>query len=357
MRVRSPGTFRLRQVVFRSLTAAFALGAALVMASSARAQNAGNQAAAEALFDQGKAEMAAERYAAACPKFFESNRLDEGIGTSLWLADCYEKNGQTASAWAEFREAAALAVKSGDPREKVARERSQSLERKLARLVLIVPTASRLPGLRIARDGGEVGLPLWGSSVPADPGRHSVVVSAPDHRPVTLTVEVLPGPGEQALVVPVLADAPPTPAEAVVVAPPAAAVMSPDPVGQPIQRVAAIAAGAVGMVSIALASYFGLHAGAELDDSNADHHCQAHNLCDATGVADRASAQSSAAISTALFVVGGAALAGGGVLWLTTPHGASGPAKAGGTAPTARATRVLPWLDPRGAGVVLGADF
>jgi hypothetical protein len=352
----SPGTPRSRRVVVRSLTAAFVLAGAL-LTSSARAQSAANQAAAEALFDQGKAEMAAERYATACPKFFESNRLDEGIGTSLWLADCYEKNGQTASAWAEFREAAALAVKLGDPREKVARERAQSLERKLARLVLIVPPASRLPGLRVARDGAEVGAPLWGSSLPADPGHHTVVASAPDHRPATLSIDILPGPGEQALVVPTLADAPATPAEAAVVAhaDPGAAPLRPN--GQPIQHVAAIAAGAVGVVSVALASYFGLHASAELDDSNADRHCQAHNLCDATGVADRSSAQASATISTVLFVVGGVALAGGGALWLTTPRDPSAPPKTAATALVVRAAHVLPWLDPRGAGVVLGTEF
>ena len=73
---------------------------ALVVGSHARsvlAQNASDAAAAEALFDQGKAAMAAHRYSDACPKFHESNRLDEGIGTSLWLAECYEKNGQSAS--------------------------------------------------------------------------------------------------------------------------------------------------------------------------------------------------------------------------------------------------------------------
>jgi serine/threonine-protein kinase len=355
MPIRSPGASRSRRLLPRYLTPSLACAAAL-LAPSARAQSAGNQAAAEALFDQGKAEMAAERYATACPKFFESNRLDEGIGTSLWLADCYEKNGQTASAWAEFREAAALAVKSNDPREKVARERAQGLERRLARLVLIVPPAARLKDLHVSRDGAEIGPPLWGSSVPTDPGHHTVVVSAPDHRPVTLTIDILPGPGEQALVIPPLADAPPAPAPAVA-APSALPAEARRPTGQPSQHVAAIAAGAVGVVGVALASYFGLHASAELDDSNADHHCQAHDLCDATGVADRSSAETSATLSTIFFVAAGVALAGGGALWLTTPRDASAPVKTGATAVAARATHVLPWLDPRGAGVVLGTEF
>jgi hypothetical protein len=340
----------------RGTALAFVVAAALD-APSARAQNAGNQAEAEALFDQGKAAMAAQNYPEACPKFFESNRLDEGIGTSLWLAECYEKNGQTASAWAQFREAASLAVKEGDPREKVARERAQTLEKKLARLVVIVPTASRIAGLHVARDGAAVGTPLWGTSVPVDPGHHTLVVSAEEHRPTTLSIDVLPGPGEQALIVPVLADAPPPPP------PPPAPVVAdvvatalPMIAGLPMQRVEAIASGAVGVVSLVVASYFGLHAKAKLDDSNADGHCMAKNLCDATGVADRSSAESAATLSTVFFVVTGAALAGGGVLWFTAPKP---PPMASSSARlfVPSAPRLVPWASPRGAGVVLGAEF
>jgi hypothetical protein len=123
--------------------------------------------------------------------------------------------------------------------------------------------------------------------------------------------------------------------------------------GLPVQRAAAVGAGAVGVASVALASYFGLHAHALLDDSNAGGHCGANNRCDATGVADRSSAESSATLSTVLFVVAGTALAGGGALWLTTPKTAPAPAKTEALA----APRVQPWLDPRGAGVVLGAEF
>ncbi len=332
--------------------------AALAPARAARAQNASNQAAAEALFDQGKAAMAAKNYAVACPKFFESNRLDEGIGTSLWLADCYEKNGQTASAWAQFREAAALAVKTTDPREKVARKRAQALEPRLSRLVLSVPPSARLPGLRVARDGGEVGPPLWGTSVPLDPGRHTVVVSAPDHRPETLSIDIRPGPGEQTLHIPVLAEppSPPPPAGGVAASePPPSSDAAPPPKGMPAQRIAAIGVVAAGVVGVALASYFGIAAKSDLADSNGVGHCSAQNICNPTGVSDRSSAESAATVSTVLFIVGGAALAGGVVLWLTAPHGTAAP-----DAPSHASASIVPWVDPRShgaGGVVLGADF
>ncbi len=331
---------------------ALAIAVAVLHAATALAQNASDQAAAEALFDQGKAAMAAKRYAEACPKFFESNRLDQGIGTSLWLADCYEMNGQTASAWAEFREAAGLAAKSNDPREKVARERAKALEGKLARLVLIVPASSRLPGLHVVRDGRDVGSGLWGAPVPTDPGQHAVVVQAPDYRQKTLTITVVPGPGEQALVIPPLEKLPmgrpsPTAESPGARAAPTRAATSP----LPAQRIAAIAVGGVGVVGLALGSYFGLHAMSELDASNADHHCGAQNRCDPTGIADRSAAQSAATASTVLFVAGAAALAGGVVLWFTTPARTREPASSGAS------TRVTPWVNMHGAGAVLGASF
>jgi len=57
-------------------------------------------AVAEELFDQGRRLSGIGRYAEACAHFANSERLDHGVGTLLNLADCYEKNGQTASAYA-----------------------------------------------------------------------------------------------------------------------------------------------------------------------------------------------------------------------------------------------------------------
>src|SRR4051812_16548065 len=81
----------------------------VLAAVPAFADGATDRPEAEALFDQGRRLLAAGNYAAACPKLEASNRLDPGIGTMLNLGDCYEKNGQTASGWAAFREAAAAA--------------------------------------------------------------------------------------------------------------------------------------------------------------------------------------------------------------------------------------------------------
>src|SRR5262245_18728599 len=63
---------------------------------SARADDS---AAAQALFDQGRKLMESERWAEACPKLEESQRLDPAGGTLLHLALCREHEGRIATAW------------------------------------------------------------------------------------------------------------------------------------------------------------------------------------------------------------------------------------------------------------------
>src|SRR6187431_1087071 len=106
-----------------------ALGLALYAGSAAAQASASDKAAAEALFDQGVRLMKQNGFAEACPKLEESYRIDPAVGTLLYLGECYERVGKTASAWATFREAASLATNSGQPdRARVAAARAQELE-------------------------------------------------------------------------------------------------------------------------------------------------------------------------------------------------------------------------------------
>jgi hypothetical protein len=283
-------------------------------ASDARAQRGNDAAAAEALFAEGKKLMSAGKYSAACPKFAESQRLDPGIGTMLWLAECHAKNGQLASAWAMFKEAEALAVKSNDKRVSIAREEAAKLEPKLSKLVIDVPRSSEIDGLVVKRDGVVVGKPVWGTSLPSDSGPHEISASAPDRKPWKGTVDVPRDGGSARIQIPVLEIAPRPPEPTPFTPPPPARVQ--DPHAGRTQRILGVGLIGIGVAAGVVGGVFGLKAGSKRDESR--DNCNA-NDCNAAGFAARKDALDAAQTSTILFVASGVAVVGGAVLYLTAP--------------------------------------
>lgn len=167
--------------------------------------NASSEAAAESLYVEGEALIAKKSYALACTKFQESQRLDPQLGTLLHLADCFEQNGQVASAWVTFREAVELATKKNDGRDRIAKERARSLEARLPKLTLSVSAdvIADAPDLVVERDGQRMLAPTWGVPIPVDPGKTTITVRARDRAPYTETVE-LKERGREVVVVPKL---------------------------------------------------------------------------------------------------------------------------------------------------------
>ncbi len=295
------------------------LAACIVTPGAASAQSAQDKAAADVLFQQGKKLMQENKLADACPKFAESLRLDTGTGTMLWLADCYERSGKTASAWGQFLEAAETAVKTKDAREKIARERSKQLEPRLVKLQIVVPDAVAAQGIEIKRDGSVLGKPLWGTAVPVDPGGHAIVAHAPGFKTWEGSIETsVEGKTVTVTVPKLVADA--APVDPVVAKP------EPKPGDRGgTQRTLAFVAGGVGVVGVGLGVVFGLSAKSNLDDSNANGHC-VNNHCDAIGFQSRSDSKDAATLSTVAFVVGVVALGAGAALYFTAPKG---PQKAG----------------------------
>jgi len=285
----------------------------------ARAQSgSGNRAAAEALFGEGRALMAKSQFSEACPKFEASQQLDPGLGTLLNLADCYEKLGKTASAWAEYREAIPLARASGSKvRQDLAIERAQALESRLSTLTIRAMAGSDSAALEIRRDGVPVLPAELGSPIPVDPGTHVVEASAPGKRPWTSKLEITKDATKLEVEVPALsADLPASPAAAAALKP--VTEVPPDSGARSgsTQKTTAVVVGAAGVVGLGLGAVFGLLASSEWQD--AKDHCTAYPYgCDAKGLDLHSSAQSKATVSTVAFVAGGAALAAGAVLWFS----------------------------------------
>src|SRR5262245_60483663 len=89
----------------------------------------GDNAVADALFQEGRKAMASGKIADACMKFADSNRIAPRLGTLLNLATCHEAQGKTASAWAEFVEATAASRQANQPeRVAYAEQHARSLE-------------------------------------------------------------------------------------------------------------------------------------------------------------------------------------------------------------------------------------
>jgi len=148
-------------------------------------------AAAEQLFAEARALVAAGDIAKACPKFEASMRLDPALGTRLNLADCYEREGKWTSAWAAFKAAADVARGAKDDRADMAAERAHTLESRLPRLVIRV--AERPAGLVVKRDGRVVDPALFGSPVFVDPGSTRIVAMAPGRTERSVDVVAVEG--------------------------------------------------------------------------------------------------------------------------------------------------------------------
>jgi serine/threonine-protein kinase len=332
-----------------------AAGVLVAILSAARPALAGDgAAAAEVLFSEGKRLAQEGNYAAACPKFEESQRLDAGSGTLYRLGDCYVHLGRTASAWAAFTEVAAASKAANQTaRYEDAKKRADDLVPILPKLVIRVADANRsLSDLTVKRGNVVVGPGQWGSPLPVDPGEVSVEASASGRTTWHGVVTAKSGAASE-IEVPVL-DIDTSP-EAAVAAPgaepsaPAHAEGPPPPSGLGGQRTLAIVAGAAGLVGLGLGSAFGLVSSSRKSD--ADKHCDANNACDDEGLGLRHDAIKAGNIATIGFVAGGVLAATGIVLWITAPRRAATATAPSAAAPRAAGLRAA--VVPRWGGVTL----
>jgi hypothetical protein len=320
----------------KRVSIAIAFAAVCAMPFASFAQSSGDKAAAEVLFNEGKKLLADKQYDAACTKLAESNRLDPGIGTMLHLASCYEKQGKTASAWGQFREAEQIARKEGDKRVDVAKKYADALEPKLSKMTIYVTASADMPGLEIKRDGVPVGKGQWGTPVPVDPGSHTITASAPKKKSWETKSQVPEERGLVTVTVPTLhdepqsapaptttgtGDTPPAPTGTTAsTAPSDGAILGPAPGGETPkpkspQKLIGIGVIALGVVGMGIGSFFGFRAGSLKDESG----CDGNRCADETQANKLRDAASAGNVSTALFIVGGALTVGGIVLFATAP--------------------------------------
>src|SRR6266542_703624 len=191
--------------MLRRISSFAALLGGLLSSTHVRGQDDRTKGTAEALFADGRRLVGSGEYAAACPKFAASQKLDPGVGTSLNLADCYERMGRWASAWAEFRSAASAAHSSGSrERAELAAGRARALEDRLS--YLTITSAAPPAGVVISRDGSPLEPAVLGTPIPVDPGSHTIEAAAAGKRKWSVAVEVGPTASRVTVNVPPLGD-------------------------------------------------------------------------------------------------------------------------------------------------------
>jgi serine/threonine-protein kinase len=277
-------------------------------------------AAAEALFEEGVALSDKGQWPDACRKFEASQSLDVAVGTLLRLADCYERVGRLASAWARFREARSLAQTQAMPdRERIAALRAEALDAKLARLTIKVP-ASIPAGFEVTMDDTPVPRASWGSALPVDAGTANVTASAPGYLPFQRRVTVPEAGGARLIVIiPPLEAKPPAPAPRVEPRPehkprPRAATRDDANAGYGARAIG-VTFGVVGGVGLATGGALAV-AASRRNEKSLDHCPAGPRLCTARGVQLRDEAATLADLATVSTAVGGGLLATGVVVYL-----------------------------------------
>lgn len=280
---------------------------AVVSTARAETPSSADVARAEGLFQSGRELMREGRFAEACPKLEESQRLDPAPGTRLNLADCWESAGRTASAQREFLQVAQSAATMGEKeRAAIANNRAKQLETKLTKLTVLVPAAARLPGLQLFRNATLVPEAEWGEARAVDPGAFVIEARAPGRRTFKSAFTLQNDAATHTLTIPTLV------AEGGTTAGSTADAVATR--GLWLQR-GGIGLAGLGAVGLALGTVFGVRA-VSLYHQSQNEGCDERDACPAAALKTRHSAVQSGDASTVSFVVGGILLAGGAGLYV-----------------------------------------
>jgi hypothetical protein len=299
-----------------------------------------DKVAAEVLFEDGRRLAASGNYVDACPKFADSEKLDPSASTLLNLANCLEKVGRTATAWATFKEAGSLASAAGRAEYVTTADRhANALFPKLARLVVNVPHA--VDGTVVKRDGALLEHSEWGSAIPIDAGPHVLVATAPGYVSWVSTVEIAQDGLEVTVEVPRLTELPaqaaappvptgsPTPAGTAPAAPrpldtsASTEAARPKPSGD-AQRIVAWTVGGAGVISLGVGAVFAATAIAKYHSSENEMGLGCgfgSNACEPSVVDERNASRTAGDVASWTLGLGAAAVVAGVAIGVTAPHG------------------------------------
>ena len=292
---------------------------------------------AEALFKKGKKLLAEKQYAEACTAFEKSDKLDPGIGAKLNAARCFEEWGKLSRAYRWYSDAESMAKEAKDDRAAQIRQLIEVLDPEVPRLTITLPEGTDVAKVRVKLDGTALKGSELGSELRVDPGPHEIeyrVNGATRKKTVPLERG---GSSEIALELESATAAKPTDASE----PDPAAPTTVDEHPGRGRRIAGLAIASAGAIGLGIAGYVTLDARSSYNDALAAHCMGVTNMCNAAGLELTHDARSRANTATVIAILGGVAIAGGVVLYVTAP----------------KRTYIAPSAERSGGGVVFGGTF
>jgi len=296
---------------------------------------------ADELFKKGKKLLVEKKYAEACMAFEESDRIDPGIGAKLNVAKCYEDWGKLATAWRWFTDAEQMARTAKDDRAAKIHELAVALDGNVPRLTVIVPAGMSTDGVAVKLDGTPLDIASLGRELRVDPGPHQIDTVI-DGEKQTKIIPVERGAASE-ITLERSAKRAPSGARRTK---PVDVVVRRDPVRT--RQLTGLGVAGAGVLTIGIAGIVSLIERGDYKDALAAHCNGARDMCDAEGLKLTHRARHRANIATGFTLGGLAAVAGGLVVYFTTPKPASG---------NEHALYLSPSIGSAGNGVVLGGAF
>jgi hypothetical protein len=179
--------------MLRFLPALIALLMVLTTSPAKATPSASEIAVARELFEQGKLLQDRGEWSRASAQYRKALEIKDTPGLRYRVGYCEEQLGHLVEAGVEYERARELlesGVHAGDVAELLP-QTIASLRQRTPQLVLVLPNPPANVALRV--EGASLAPAVIGRQIPLNPGRHSVVVSAPGFTSFTQTVELAEG--------------------------------------------------------------------------------------------------------------------------------------------------------------------
>jgi hypothetical protein len=141
---------------------------------------------ARALFAEARTAEDAKDWALAASKLRDAIAIKETGGLRFHLAYCEEQQGLLVEALVDYERSDDLTAGTSEDFRAQLPTKRESLRRRIPTITLLVPPQPPNPTLTV--DGHAMPPAVLGKPIPLNPGRHVVVVTAPEHAAFTTAV-------------------------------------------------------------------------------------------------------------------------------------------------------------------------